>query len=243
MSRVKKVAIAAALLVVALGVGAFGALRYYQAASLDPAFFESDILAFEEADRAHPPAAGTVVFTGSSSIRRWDDLARDMAPLRVLNRGFGGSQVSHLVHNAERLLPEARPAAVVVYSGGNDTDASTGKGADTVVADYQRFAQLLDAKHPGVPLYILSIKPTQLRWSRWPLGAEANEHLRRWADAEPDVHFVDVATPMLGDDGRPRDELFVFDGLHLNDAGYALWTSILRPRLLRDLGVEPPEPH
>ena len=128
-----------------------------------------------------------------------------------------------------------------MYSGGNDTDASTGKGADRVVADYQRFAALLAAKHPGVPLYILSIKPTQLRWSRWPLGAEANEKIRHWAEAEADVHFVDVATPMLGEDGQPRDELYVFDGLHLNDAGYALWTSILRPRLLRDLGVEVPE--
>jgi lysophospholipase L1-like esterase len=28
--------------------------------------------------------------------------------------------------------------------------------------------------------------------------------------------------------------LFVFDGLHLSAEGYALWTSVVKPRLLAD---------
>ena len=45
------------------------------------------------------------------------------------------------------------------------------------------------------------------------------------------MHFVDVATPLLGEDGRPRGELFQGDRLHLSSAGYAVWTRTLRPVL------------
>jgi lysophospholipase L1-like esterase len=29
---------------------------------------------------------------------------------------------------------------------------------------------------------------------------------------------------MLGPDGQPRPDLFVADNLHMNEAGYAIWT-------------------
>jgi hypothetical protein len=47
-------------------------------------FWEFQIRAFEKADRLHPPQPGAILFTGSSSIRLWSTLERDMAPLRVL---------------------------------------------------------------------------------------------------------------------------------------------------------------
>jgi lysophospholipase L1-like esterase len=36
---------------------------------------------------------------------------------------------------------------------------------------------------------------------------------------------------MLGPDGKPRAELFRPDGLHVNQKGYELWTSIIAPKL------------
>jgi hypothetical protein len=223
------------LAVVVIAAGLYGALRYYQFASRDPVFFEDDIVAFEAADRENPPAAGSVVFTGSSSIRRWSTLERDMAPIVSVNRGFGGSQVSHLVHFADRIVTPYAPRAVVVYSGGNDLDASTGKSAPDVVDDYREFARRVHSAHPETPIYILSIKPTILRFGRWPLGLEANRALSAWAAGDSQIIYLDVASAMLDADGQPRDELFVFDGLHLNSSGYALWTDVVRTRLLADL--------
>jgi len=43
----------------------------------------------------------------------------------------------------------------------------------------------------------------------------------------PNADYIDVFTPMLTADGMPRAELFRSDALHLNDAGYALWTSVI----------------
>lgn len=235
----KKILIGGTIVGVLAALGLYGALRYYQAASLDPSFFEDSIQAFEADARESPPPPGVVIFVGSSSIRLWDSLERDMAPLPVLNRGFGGSQVSHLVAFADRIVTPYAPSAVVVYSGANDLDASTGKTAQIVIDDYRAFVAIVHEAHPGVPVYLLSIKPTKLRFSRWPLGLEVNRALEAWAREDPQLIYVDVATAMLDAEGKPRDELFVFDGLHLNDAGYALWTSILRPHLLADLGRRP----
>ena len=38
--------------------------------------------------------------------------------------------------------------------------------------------------------------------------------------------------PMLGDDGKPRPEIFVADNLHMNGAGYDVWRDTVRPVLV-----------
>ena len=48
---------------------------------------------------------------------------------------------------------------------------------------------------------------------------------------ESRLRFIDLGQVFLGADGLPRPELFLDDKLHLNDAGYALWTAKLRPLL------------
>jgi hypothetical protein len=61
--------------------------------------------------------------------------------------------------------------------------------------------------------------------------AEANALICKYSDAADDLSWIDTATPMLGDDGTPRKELFVMDGLHMNTTGYELWNSIVGPWL------------
>ena len=45
------------------------------------------------------------------------------------------------------------------------------------------------------------------------------------------LDFIDVFTPMLGNDGKPRPDLFVADKLHMNETGYKVWTLLIRGRL------------
>ena len=51
-----------------------------------------------------------------------------------------------------------------------------------------------------------------------------------WA-GDPNLHFVDTSPGLLGPNGEPVREHYIFDGLHLSESGYAVWTSIIRPRL------------
>src|SRR5256885_1010899 len=64
--------------------------------------FESEIRAFEDADRAEHPKSGGVVFVGSSSIRLWPDLRADFPGINVIQRGFGGSRLDEVVHYTPR---------------------------------------------------------------------------------------------------------------------------------------------
>jgi lysophospholipase L1-like esterase len=194
-----------------------------------PSKWEKDIRAFEEADRKNPPPAGAVLFIGSSSIRLWKDLKRDFAGMPTLNRGFGGSEIADATHFAERIIFPYRPRKIVLYAG--DNDIAKGKSAEQVFTDFQAFVRKVRARLPEVPIYYLAIKPSPSRWKYITTVREANQKIRHFTTQEKNLRFVDVHTPMLGKDGKPRQELFAKDELHLNRRGYALWRSVLLPLL------------
>jgi lysophospholipase L1-like esterase len=212
-------------------------LEWYGRASQDPAFFADEIAAFEAADRELPPPDRPIVFVGSSSIRLWDTLAEDFAPLPVINRGFGGSQLWHVNHWVERAVLRYRPRAVVLYAGDNDLDERTGKRAEDVVRDFETFVERVHAEVPDARVYYLAIKPSRLRWARWPEMLRANEAIAALCAGDPRLAFLDTATPMLATGEPPSRALFAFDGLHLSAEGYALWTRVVKQRLLADFGA------
>jgi lysophospholipase L1-like esterase len=234
-SRVKWIAGSVAALVVLAGLAVIALPYVYAELSEDPEFFADEIAAFAEQDASSPPPDAPIVFVGSSGIRLWSTLAEDMAPLPVLNRGFGGSQLSHLIHYVDETVVRYLPRAVVVYAGGNDLHVATGKTAEDVARDFATLAATIHAYAPGAKVYFLSIKPTKLYWERWPEMKRANELIERHCRSDPRLAYVDVATPLL-EDGKPRDDVFVFDGQHLNEAGYREWKRVVRTRLCDDLG-------
>jgi lysophospholipase L1-like esterase len=69
----------------------------------------------------------------------------------------------------------------------------------------------------------------------WPQAQRANELVRDYCGRGPHLHYVDVASILLGADGRPDPSLYLPDALHLNEAGYAAWTRLLT-RVLAELG-------
>lgn len=188
-----------------------------------------EIAALLEIDVRQTPPAKPVVFTGSSSIRMWTSLRTDFPHLNVINRGFGGSHLEDLVHFAPKIVLPYKPKKIVVYSGENDIEV--GQSAENVLADFKAFVDFRDKSLPGVPIVYISMKPSVLRWAKWPDMKRGNELIRGESARRKNVTFVDVSERMLGGDGKPRPELFLADGLHLNAAGYALWREILLPYL------------
>jgi hypothetical protein len=232
---VKKFAIGFGVVFFGLLAGTSAYFYYMAGVAEDPAFFESAIRAFEEADRERAPEAGGIIFVGSSSIRFWSTLDEDMAPLPVLNRGFGGAHFIHVVHNTPRIVLPYAPRAVVVYAGDNDIGAGT--SVEGVVGGYREFVRLMHEALPDTAIYYLSIKPSKLRWKLWPEMSEANAEIEAIAQSDPRLHYLDVASPLLDARGRPRDDVYLLDGLHMNAAGYAAWTAVVRPVLLEAFGT------
>ena len=212
------------LLAITLMLSCFGADPVV--ADDDPRRFENEIRLFERRDQTNPPLAGPVLFTGSSSIVKWQSLSNDFAGQYVLNRGFGGSTWRDLNFYFARLVPKYRPRAVVVYEG--DNDLAAGRSVKECLADFDEFRAHMRATLPGLPVAILSTKHSPVRQHLFALQNELNEGIRRRLLTEPNWIELDVASPLLDTAGAPRAELFEADQLHLNRAGYAVWAPVVR---------------
>ncbi len=191
--------------------------------------WEEEIRALEAADRQAMPPRGGVLFLGSSSIRLWETLSRDFAGTATVNRGFGGSQLADAIHYADRLVFPHEPRTIVLYAGDNDLWA--GVTPEQLLADYERFLAVVHRRLPRTRVVFLAIKPSIARWSMIDRVRRANSLIQSRTERDARLEYVDVFTPMIGPDGRPRPELFVEDGLHMSAAGYELWRKTLAPFL------------
>jgi lysophospholipase L1-like esterase len=177
------------------------------------------------------PPLGAVVLYGSSSIRLWGSLADDFPGLNVINAGFGGSTLAACAHFAERLVVPLRPRSLLLYAG--DNDLGDGCSPAAVLGSFRALTAKLDHHLPGLRLGFLSIKPSPARWHLLGAMQEANRMIGEELLRRPGAFFIDLMTPMLAGDGRPRRELYTEDGLHLSAAGYRLWREVVgghRPR-------------
>jgi len=195
------------------------------AAAPDPARFEQEIAAFEAMDRTNPPPRDAVLFAGSSSFRLWKTLKEDFPKHAVINRGFGGSQMSDLLHFADRMVLPYAPKVILVYEG--DNDLAAGVTPETVLAGFQAFVAKVHAHLPGTRIAFVAIKPSPKRQTLLAEQTRANALIRGFAASDHRLAFIDVAKPMLDRSGQPRGELFVEDRLHLNAEGYRLWRKII----------------
>jgi len=83
-----------------------------------------------------------------------------------------------------------------------------------------------------LPCYFISLKPSLSRWhlieqfkfTNLIIAAEISENWPNW-------QMIDIFSSMLGDDGRPRMDYFLDDGLHLSQRGYDVWKSVIQRQL------------
>jgi len=191
--------------------------------------FRDEIVQFAQHDRELPPPACPVLFVGSSSIRLWSSLAKDMAPLPIINRGFGGSKISEVNSYFDRIVTPYRPRAIVFYAGENNIDAN--EAPADVAAQFRQFLQLKRSRLGKTPVFYISAKPSKLRFNQFARQTALNNAIRGLAASSSDLTYIDVVSPMLLN-GQPRD-IYVEDGLHMSPAGYAIWTGIVRDALQR----------
>ena len=189
--------------------------------------YEKEMENFAKADKADPRTGG-IVFTGSSSMVLWRSVVADMAPLPVVNRGFGGSNSPQLWWYADRAVLPRKPRLVVVYIGDNDT-VSPSVGVGNYMKYVRLFRDEVWAQSPRTRLIFLSIKPSRSRWSVWPKSQEANRRLARMCSRDPRLTYVDVSQTLLDAKGEPRAELYLSDELHMKPESYKAWTAVVRP--------------
>lgn len=195
--------------------------------------FENDIRAFEEKDKLSPPPANGTVFVGSSTFTRWNELEKTFSSFSAINRGFGGSTFPDINHYVDRIVTAYKPKKVVVYAGSNDI-AELKHSGEEVFSDFKKFVGLVRKKLPGTDIYVisLSVAPCRLEWSK--NFDTANRLIAKYVKSSSQLHYIDVIPVMRDTTGKLKNDLFGPDRLHMNENGYALWTTVIE----RELGTK-----
>ncbi|MEM8946458.1 MAG: GDSL-type esterase/lipase family protein [Planctomycetota bacterium] len=193
--------------------------------------FEGNISRWTDQDALDTPPAGSILFTGSSGVRRWEQLALDFADYEVIQRGFGGSQFEDLTEVVDDIVLPYNPSAIVVWAGTNDI--ANGESGTEVFADYQQFVNLVRAAQPDVDIFYLGIMPTPGRQANQPDETVANSAIANQAASDPKLHYVDLpaAFATLNPYNNAAFTSQFVDSIHLNRRGYEFWTSIIRPSI------------
>jgi lysophospholipase L1-like esterase len=194
--------------------------------------WQKDIQKFEAADKVNPPSKNGIVFIGSSSIRLWENLERDMAPLPVIKRGFGGSKIRDAAVYSNRIVTRYEPKIVVLFSGTNDLAGNElDKQPANILNGFMTFVTKVRQDLPDAQIYNISITPTRARFDKLAEVQKTNALIKDYCESDPKLFFFDLADQFLTQDGQPRDDLFIEDGLHLNDTGYKIWVDEMKPVL------------
>ena len=192
--------------------------------------FQYEINKFAEKDAISKPSDSCILFVGSSSIRKWNNLETVFSPLPVVNRGFGGSTFPELIYFADELIFAYNPSTIVIYEGDNDQYILN----PNEIVEYACYLEkIIHKKLPNSTLYFLSIKPSPSRRDKIKSSIETNKYLELLADKNSNTYYINVWDSMFDDNFKLRGDIFLKDSLHLNDKGYEIWYEIINKELLK----------
>ena len=191
--------------------------------------FANDILRFKKQDSIVPPVKNAILFVGSSSFAKWKDVADYFPGYIIVNRGFGGSTMLDVIRYAYDIIVPYQPKQVFIYAG--DNDLAEGASVAEVVTRFKTLFQLIRINVPNATMDYISIKPSPSRENLMPKMKEANKQIEAFLKTQKNTGFINVFSPMLNADGKPKPEIFVEDRLHMNADGYAIWKKTILPYL------------
>lgn len=195
--------------------------------------FINEINAFRKADSVNTPIKNPILFIGSSSFTNWKDVSVYFPKHTILNRGFGGSSLPHLITYAEDIIFKYNPKQIVIYCGENDLTGGPQITSDLILQRFTELYMLIRSKYPKVPIAYISMKPSPSREKLLDVMKESNEKIKKYIESQKKSVFINVYSSMLNDDGSIMTDIFLSDKLHMNKKGYAIWQKIIEPYLVK----------
>ncbi len=191
----------------------------------NPARFNDDVSGLISKEYQFNDDKPVLLFVGSSSIRKWDNIETFFPEYNVIKNGFGGSQFSDLIFFYDKLIAKFAtydPDVLLIYEG--DNDIADGKKPNQVLKDAKHLLSMIRKDFPETPVVFISAKPSISRWNLRKKYMAVNKKLSKLCLKNENTAFVDVWNVMLNGDKNIRNDLFIEDNLHMNSAGYEIWT-------------------
>ncbi|OOO23056.1 lysophospholipase [Agrobacterium salinitolerans] len=171
-----------------------------------------------------------IAFYGSSSFRIWGSIAEDLGSLDIVNLGFGGGTYLSASHYMHQLLVPLKPNRVVLYFGENDI-ASDGLKAQTSLRHLHDLRDGIYRALPQADVFVVAIKHSPARWIYRHEFDLFNQMARDWCNSSERTTWLNPNAGLIGENGLPMFRYYLSDLVHLNAAGYAVWSEALRKTL------------
>jgi hypothetical protein len=197
--------------------------------------FDRDIRILKRRIARHDNYEKLYAFYGSSTLRLWTSISDDLAPLNVINLGFGGSHFDACIHHFEDVFNNLSPASIVLYGG--DNDLSQGYNAQQIHDRFLSLCRLFRNKQAAVRIYGITVKPSPHRDDKRSIIIQVNEMMKTSLKEMGNAFQIDTYTALLTREGATRPELYMEDGLHLNEKGYVQWSHAIKTTLNQTLQV------
>lgn len=185
-------------------------------------YWDADIKRFEDQDQKYGFLTQSNLFIGSSSIRFFQT-QKHFPNKDTINRGFGGSQVSDVLHYYDRIVKKYSPKVVVLYSGDNDLHA--GKSVQQVFNDFKTLITKL--KQDSDPkIFWLLTKKSLARQAMQDKVDQLNDLVEAEYGADSKIKLFDLNDFFkLPHQGR---QYLQSDLLHFNEKAYTLLSNEIR---------------
>jgi len=193
--------------------------------------WESEIEKFEQLDIAKSYPSDAIMFAGSSSIRLWSTLGKDMLPYNVIQRGYGGAKLSDFAVYADRILYPHKCRAIVLFIANDISGSNSDKSPLEVSQLFRKTLHIIRRQFRETPVIWVSVTPTPLRWHIWPEIKEAGEMISEICENQRNTYYLDTEKYFTNEKGLPRADLFLDDRLHLNEEGYKVWSGLIKKEL------------
>lgn len=197
--------------------------------------YANEIAAFRKQDSISFPGKGKILFVGSSSFTNWKDVQSYFPAHTIINRGFGGSTLQDVMCYEKDIIFPYQPKQVVMYCGENDIANDSTVTGKMVFKRFKKLYRHIQHTIGPVPFIYISMKPSPSRWHLREKMKQGNSLIKHFLEKQSShIIFLNVWDAMLGADGKPKEEIFREDMLHMNSKGYAIWQKLIETNLIRD---------
>lgn len=194
--------------------------------------FIKEITAFRRTDSIAIPPKNAILLIGSSSFTNWKDVADYFPNHTIINRGFGGSSLPHMILYADDVIFKYNPKQIIIYCGENDLTGGPSITADTILERVKKLHQLIRLRYKKVPIAYISMKPSPSREKYLETMQKANALIKTFMEHQKKSSYIDVYHSMLDANGNILTHIFLSDKLHMNAEGYKIWQGVIEPYLL-----------
>ena len=182
---------------------------------------------------------GQIVFIGDSitDLYPLDEYYADL-DLATYNRGIGGDTTSGVLKRLKISLFDIKPSKIVLLIGANDVNGCVEKSK--ILSNYQEILTKIKTELPETQVYCMSMIPQNLTLETYSTIdvekttqtiLELNPQIEAMVSNEPNFTYLDLFS-LLADSNNMLIETYSDDGIHLNAAGFEVWTSLIKPYLI-----------